>query len=716
MIEKIGNIFHLSGKNISYIIEKTKNGLLMHSYFGKKIRVNENYHFGIPEENASWQPHNNSYEIFERYGREYNSYGYPDLHMPAFEVENKDGNTISHLVFKSFKVYDGAYEIKGMPCLFSGDKKAGTLELVSEDKLTGLEITLIYTVFEEYNIIARSVKYKNLSDDELLINRAYSLDFCVGGGKYDVIYFSGAPRRERDLKRISIEEGTFLELANARGGSGHEINPFVMFSERKADEDSGDVYSMSLIYSGNHSTVINCDYYGNTRIMQGINPFGFEWKLEPGAEFETPQSILCFSDCGFGGISRELSDVFRNNLMRSKWANKERPVLINNWEGTGTNFDEEKLIRMAEIAKSVGIELFVLDDGWFGKRNDDTTSLGDWYPNREKLPSGIDGLAKKINEIGMDFGLWFEPEMISPESELYKKHPDWAIHIDGRETVQRRNQYILDFSKDEVCEYITEAVTKVLSNANIMYVKWDMNRPMTNMPYAGYNHKYILGLYKVLKTITERFPDILFEGCACGGGRFDAGILAYMPQIWASDNSDAIKRLQIQYATSMGYPNSSIAAHVTATPNHQNGRETSLKTRYDVACMGAFGYELDITKLSDEELEEIKEQVEHIKKIRKSMLNCDFYRVGNPFNGNYCTWQIVSKDKKEFFVMHCKVLAEDCSVIEYPVKLKGLKSEFDYKDTQTGEIYGGDMLMSKGYTFIFDDRRDFSTLLKHFRA
>lgn len=599
-----------------------------------------------------------------------------------------------------------------MPSLFCGDKNAKTLRLFLEDQVTGLKVVLNYTVFDEYNIIARNAELINHADNKIVLKSAYSAGISIKEGEYDLIHFGGAWAREREMVRTPIGQGMHVNISNAFGGSGHNVNPFVMIADRDANEDFGNVYSMSLIYSGNHSTMIECDRYNNIRMMQGINPFQFSWSLEPGESFCTPQSVLCYSDNGLGGISRELSDLYRDNLCHSKWTHKERPILINNWEATYFDFNEDKLLSIASKAKEAGVELFVLDDGWFGKRNSDNYSLGDWEVNTEKLPSGINGLAKKINDMGLEFGLWFEPEMVNPDSNLYRAHPDWAIRVPGRNPIQSRNQYILDLSRDDVCSYVIKAVSNILSSANISYVKWDMNRPMTDMPGAGYNHKYILGFYKIMSEITQAFPDILFEGCSGGGGRFDAGVLAYMPQIWASDNSDAISRLKIQYSTSMGYPISSISAHVTAVPNHQNGRITPLKTRADVAYAGVFGYELDITSMSGEEFKEVKDQIDKDKKLRKLMISGDFYRISSPYQSNYCIWETVSKDKNEVFLMSCRVLSK-ANFIDPIIKLKGLDPNADYRDEESGLIYGGDVLMYKGIKPIYP-WGDFSTYTAHF--
>lgn len=694
MIIKNNNTFHLQGRNISYIMAVDSFGNLIHIHYGRKLhdkdydKTNTKY--------VDWAAYDENNITLENTQQEYPSYGHTDLRNPAYTVKNVDGNSISQLKYKDYTIKENYIpEIEGMPSLFIGNKSAQTLEITLEDKISGVEVVLSYSVFDDYDVILRNTRIHNISDSTIEIDSAYSANLDIAKGNYDLIYFSGGWGREREFCRCEIQQGAKIDISNARGGSGHTLNPFIMVSEHNADEDKGNVYGFSLIYSGNHSSMIECDQYGNIRVQQGINPFMFKWTLEKGESFVTPQCVMCYSENGIGGLSRELNDVYRTNLCRSKWADKDRPILINNWEATYFDFDEDKLLSIAKRAKEAGVELFVLDDGWFGTRNDDFSGLGDWTVNYDKLPSGIDGLAKKINDIGLKFGLWFEPEMVNPDSDLYRAHPDWAISVPNRISSLSRNQLILDLSRDDVCDYIITAVSDVLKSANIEYVKWDMNRPMTDMPYEGYNHKYTLGFYKIMDAITGAFPNILFEGCSGGGGRFDAGVLAYMPQIWTSDNSDAAARLKIQYATSMGYPVSAISAHVTAVPNHQNGRITSLKMRADTAYAGVFGYELDITKMSDTELAEIKKQVETDKKLRTLMRTGDFYRILSPYETNYCSWEMVSKDKKEVFFYSAKIFSVANSH-DIRIKLKGLDAEAKYMDTVTGEVYGGDELMYYG--------------------
>ena len=711
MIIQNGKTIHLQGRNISYIMFENESGDLLHFYFGKKI-ADVDYSLMTEQWKEEWGFATNEFPL-DVYPQEYPSYGYSDLRNPAYQVVNKFGNAVSRMTVKGYKIHNNAVtEIKGMPYLFKGDKNVDTLEVILYDESIELEVHLFYTVFEEYNIIARSAVVKNNSEDAVNIMSAYSASLDLPMNDYDMIHFAGSWGRERDMMRTSLKMGMKAEIENARGGSGHQLNPFVMIASPQADELHGEVYGFSLIYSGNHSTVAKIDQFGGLRVQQGINPYQFKWDLMPGQEFYTPQSVICYSNNGFGEMSREYHDVYRNNLMRSKWTHKNRPILINNWEGTYFDFTEEKLLKMAEKAKEIGLDLFVLDDGWFGKRNNDRCSLGDWTVNRAKLPSGIDGLAEKINNIGLGFGLWIEPEMISPDSDLYRAHPDWAVKVSERTPVEIRHQLLLDLTRDEVCEYVIDAVSNILKNANIGYVKWDMNRQITDMPYIGFNHRYTLGYYRIMSAITSEFPDVLFEGCSAGGGRFDAGVLAYMPQIWTSDNSDAVSRLKMQYSTSMSYPVYSISTHVTASPNHQVGRKTSLKTRGDVAYAGTFGYELDITKSDNEEIEEIKKQIEFDKSIQSLIREGDLYRLVSPYETNYCSWEIVSKDKKKVFLFASKILAVAQSK-NPKLKLQGLDENKQYLDTRTGKVYGGDFLMYRGIRIDYK-MEDFSTVVTVF--
>jgi len=711
MIKTNGNTIHLMGRDISYIMFKNEAGDMLHFYFGKKISDMD--YSEMKEEWAEEYGFASNEIPLDVYPQEYPAYGYSDLRNPAYQVINENETAISRLKLKEYRIIENsAAFVKDMPCLFKGNSRADTLELTLYDDVINLEVRLYYTVFDEYNIIARNSVIVNMGGSNIKIMSAYSASLDLPIGDYEMVHFAGAWGRERDMMTTKLTMGMKAEAENARGGSGSQVNPFVMIKNGYADEDKGEVYGFSLIYSGNHSTVAKIDQFGYLRVQQGINPFQFEWELRWREEFYTPQSVICYSDSGFGGISREYHDLYRNNLMRSKWVHKDRPILINNWEGTYFDFNEEKLIEMAEKAKEMGVDLFVLDDGWFGKRDDDRSGLGDWVVNYKKIPSGIDGLAKKINDIGLKFGLWFEPEMISPDSDLYRTHPDWAVQTPERMPVESRNQLVLDLSRDDVCSYIIYTISDVLSNANVEYVKWDMNRQITDMYELGYNHKYTLGYYRIMSELTEKFPDILFEGCSSGGARYDAGVLAYMPQIWASDNSDAVARLKIQYSTYMCYPVFSVSSHVTASPNHQCGRITSLKTRADTAYFGTFGYELDTTKINDTDLEEIKKQIKFAREIQPLVREGDLYRIKSPYETNYCSWEIVSKDKSEAVLFACKILSVAQSKNE-KIKMKGLIPGALYKNMSNGKIYSGDMLMYKGIKINYGFG-DFSTQIIKF--
>lgn len=707
MIYRNNKTIHLQSKNTSYVMVISEHGDLLHYHYGKKLADRE---YSVISKQFGWCGNSPENYTLERDMQEYPSYGYIDLKTPSYSVRNAEGNSISVLKVCDVKVSDGVYEPSGLPHILQKDSAAQTVYITLSDDIAGIKVTLIYSVFENYDVIVRSTKLTNCSDRPISVYSAYSACLELYTAERDVIYFPGSWARERYMERAEIRRGEKIDISNARGGSGHNMNPFAIVCDKNADENNGEAFGFSLIYSGNHSTFIECDSDLNMRIMQGINPQGFEWKLAPGESFETPQSVICYSAEGIGGISREFNRLYRSNLCRSEWADKDRPILINNWEATYFDFTEDKLIFLAEQAKDVGIEMFVLDDGWFGERNDDLRGLGDWFVNKNKLPSGIDGISQRINKIGLKFGIWIEPEMVNPDSELFRAHPDWAIHVPHRAPALSRNQLILDLSKKEVRDYIVNVISDILSQG-ISYVKWDMNRPMTDMPRPGYNHEYTLGYYDILDRITGAFPHILFEGCSGGGGRFDAGTLHYVPQIWTSDNSDAVARLKIQYSTSMCYPISAMSAHVTAVPNHQNGRITSLKTRADVAYAGIFGYELDVTKMSEEELAQVKEQIQFYKSIRTLIRTADFYRLQNPYETNYCTWAAANPDGSEAFVMSCKIQTV-CDRENNYIKLSGLDISASYTDTLTGNVYYGDELLNRGIMFKYA-KEDFATVILH---
>ena len=707
MIIQTGKTVHLLGKTISYVLIENQEGDLLNFHFGQKIPTED--YAAQPALWAEAYPKLSNTVYLRSFPQEYPSFGHNDTRIPAYRVRNRFGNLISRLKVREHRIHRGkTVDVEGMPSLFGC---ADTLETVLEDVSIGLEIHLYYTVFDEYDVVARHAVIINRSEEEMTLTGAYSANVDLPEEQYELIHFAGEWGRELAMERSPLHRGIRAETADNTGRGSRECGPFAMVATAGADEAHGQVYGFSLIYSGNHSTRVQVDVSGKVRIQQGISPEGFSWALQPGESFHTPQSVVCYSDSGLGRMSRQYHSLYRKHLMRSAWTHKARPVVCNNWEATYFDFNEEKLLSLAKQAKAVGVDLFVLDDGWFGKRDNDRSSLGDWVVNRQKLPSGIDGLAKKIQGLGLKFGLWFEPEMISPDSELYRAHPDWVIRVPQTEPAIRRWQLVLDLTRPEVREYIVNAVAQVLDCGAVDYVKWDMNRDILDVPGEGFYHRYVLGYYSVVSRLTGMFPQVLFEGCSSGGGRFDLGVLAYMPQIWTSDNTDAISRLKIQYSTSMCYPLSAISNHVSAVPNHQVGRVTSLKTRGDVAYAGVFGYELDLTKLDANALEEIRGQIAFAKELQNWIFDGDFYRLRSPYQGNECAWSVVSEEKDRVFVMACRVL---CVIreqyFEPKVKLAGLDPQAQYMDVATGNVYSGSLLMNRGITFRYP-MTDFATCI-----
>lgn len=672
-------------------------GDLLNFHFGKKLPVED---YAVRED--LWfeaYPDLTNTPFLSSYPQEYPAFGQSDTRFPAYQVVNSLGNAISRLTVQDAIIHEGmAVKTQGMPSLFGDD--ADTLEIILTDDSIGLEVRLYYVVYDDFDIIARHAVVCNQSEASMTLNSAYSANLDLPEGPYELVYFAGEWGRERGMERIPLKNGLVADISDTTGRGSRQLNPFVMITTPSATETTGQVWGMNLIYSANHSTRAQVDCNGRLRVQQGISPLSFSWELAPGKEFCTPQSVLCYSDNGFESLTHTYHRLYRERLMQSRWTHRPRPVLINNWEATYFDFDQDKLVDMARQAKAVGIDLFVVDDGWFGHRNSAKSSLGDWYPHPTKLPQGVSGLAQRINDLGMDFGIWVEPEMISPDSDLYRAHPDWAVRVPQREPVQMRWQLVLDLTRQDVCQYVIQAISQILDCGKIRYVKWDMNRIVCDVPSAGFYHRYVLGYYQIMKAITEAFPEVLFEGCCSGGGRFDPGVLAYMPQIWTSDNSDAISRLRIQYATSISYPLSAMGAHVTAVPNHQTGRITSLKTRADVAYTGVFGYELDITKMTPEELQIMQEQTTYAKSIQHWIHTGDFYRLRDPFTTNECIWQVVSPEKDHVFWMACRVLSIIGRYRYYDrkVRLRGLDPSAQYQDVATGTVYSGALLMNHGLT------------------
>lgn len=697
--------FNLSTSKTSYVIKVLDSNHVAHVYWGKKIK-SKNLDYVLRSKNwGSFLTNTDNIDDFmlEATPQEYPGYGSTDLRTPAIELQFEDGSSATDFRYESHDIYIGKKRLNKLPATYVEDEnEAMTLELTLIDSLKNIKIILSYSVFEEFDSITRSVKIINESKEEVKIERVLSANVDFKDSDYELIQLSGAWARERHVIRREITSGS-QSVESRRGSSSHAQNPFIALARKDTTETNGDVYGLSLIYSGNFLANVEVDMYDNARAQIGLNPFDFTWVLEPKEEFVAPEAVLVYSNEGLSGMSHVYNYLYGKRLCRGEHRDKIRPILINNWEATYFDFNENKIKEIAKEAADLGMELFVLDDGWFGKRDDDNSSLGDWFVNEEKLKGGLNKLASEINDMGLQFGLWFEPEMVSPISELYKEHPDWCLHIPGRIRSEARRQLILDYSREDVCDYIIDKISEVLSSAPISYVKWDMNRNMSEIgsvllpanKQREVAHRYILGLYRVLEEITTKFPNVLFESCSGGGGRFDPGMLYYMPQTWTSDNTDAIERLKIQFGTSMIYPNASIGCHVSAVPNHQVDRITPIETRGVVAMSGNFGYELDITKLPAKEKEIIKEQVKLYKEIRETIQFGKHYRLSSPFESNDVAWMFVSKDTNEVIVNFVRVLAKPNPKF-VSIKLVGLDENARYEVVGEDLVLGGDELMNIG--------------------
>ncbi|MBD0382538.1 alpha-galactosidase [Paenibacillus sedimenti] len=697
-------IFHLTTSTTSYVLQIVRDGYLAHRYWGKRVsRFRDSRPIVFKGRPLSPNPDGDWNFSLDMLPQEYPGFGTGDFRTPAFQIMQADGSTTCDLRFHSYRIFQGKPKLEGLPATYTeSDEEAETLEIELKDTLLDLSVILSYSVFNRFDAMTRSVRFFNKDRQQVKLLRAASMSLDFDDAEYEMLHLSGAWANERNMYRRPLFPGN-QSVESKRGASSPQHNPFLALLRNGCDEQQGEVYGFNLVYSGNFLANMEVDQYDTTRVTMGINPFDFSWLLEPGEAFQTPETVMVYSDQGLGGMSRIYHSLYRSRLCRGEYRDKVRPILVNNWEGTYFDFTAEKIEQIAAKGSELGIELLVLDDGWFGRRNDDRSSLGDWFVNREKLPDGLDNLAERINKLGLQFGLWFEPEMVSEDSELYRRHPDWCIHVEGRRRTLSRSQLILDFSRQEVCDAIVEQLSEILGNTPIAYVKWDMNRHMTEIGSAALPperqretaHRYMLGVYQVMERLTTAFPHVLFESCSSGGGRFDPGILYYMPQTWASDNTDAISRLKIQYGTSIVYPVSTIGAHVSDVPNHLLGRVTSLETRGNVAAFGAFGYELDLTTFTEQENETAAKQVEWFKEVRQLVQFGDLYRLLSPFEGNDAAWMIVSENRLEAIVFYFKVLAQPNSGFR-SVRLQGLDADWEYELVEGGEVFGGDELMAVG--------------------
>ncbi|MDO5407174.1 MAG: alpha-galactosidase [Eubacteriales bacterium] len=701
-------LFRLTTPNTEYVIGITDGIYIGHVYYGKRLgdarcgylmRTGE--HPFTPA-----QKKREKCSFADTYPWEYSTWGVGDYRESSLNVRTESGYRGCELHYEGYQIIQGKPGLPGLPATFCGEGEQGggqTLELYAQDPVTGLHVTLRYSVFEDSDALMRSVSCSNRGSQTLYLEKVLSACLDMDCGDWDTLTLHGSWAREHIMDRRELTLGKYL-AASARGESGHQVQPFMAVLDRNADQEHGEVYGMHFVYSGNFMAMAEKTQFGALRMVMGINPEGFEWVLEPGADFDAPEVVCVYSDEGLGKMTRTLHDLYRNHLIRSPYLHQKRPILINNWEATYFDFNTEKLLQIAAEAKKRGIEMLVMDDGWFGKRSSDEGSLGDWVVNEEKLPGGLAYLADRLTEMGMKFGIWFEPEMISPDSDLYRKHPEWAVQHPGRELTQSRAQYILDLSRPEVVDYVYESVASILRSANISYVKWDMNRQFTDVGSLYLDgthqgelfHRYVLGVYRLQERLTAEFPDLLLENCASGGARFDPGMLYYSPQIWCSDDTDAVERLAIQEGTALLYPLSTIGAHVSDCPNHAVGRNTPFQTRGYVALAGTFGYELDITKISPEDQAEVEKQVRLYHRYQPLMREGDYYRLASwKENGTWDCWEVVSKDRSEALVTLIQVLAEP-NYHSRRLKIAGLEPDGTYELEGTGQVYSGRLLMYGG--------------------
>ncbi|HAZ0724771.1 TPA: alpha-galactosidase [Enterococcus faecium] len=697
--------FHLFNQEISYIFKISDDGKLLHLYYGENLPDNDYTHLIEMHHRpmTTYRKENDLLYSLEHLKQEFPEYGTTDFRHPAISLLQKNGSRLTDFIYQGYEVEEGKPKLEGLPATYvDNNDESKTLKVYVLDSVTNVQVELLYTIYRDYPVITRSARVMNKGKDIQIIENISSLSLDLPDANYEWQQLSGAWGRERTIKSRTLQQG-IQSIESTRGISSHQHNPFVTLKRKNTDENQGEAIGAALVYSGNFLIQAEVDTWDVTRLQVGINPFGFNWKLNPGEIFTAPEAILVYSSKGLNAMSQTFHQLFRKSLARGKWREKDRPVLINNWEATYFDFDEEKLVNIAKKAFDVGIELFVLDDGWFGERENDCAGLGDWHVNPKRLPRGIGSLSEKIRSFGMKFGLWFEPEMVNKDSELYRTHPNWIISTPNRKPNHGRNQYVLNFGLDEVVENIFDQMCKIIDESNLDYIKWDMNRPLTDVfdshlladQQGEVFHRYVLGVYRLYEKLITKYPNILFESCSSGGGRFDPGMLHYAPQAWASDDSDAIERLKIQYGTSMLYPLSSIGAHVSIVPNHQTNRITPIKTRGNVAFFGAFGYELDLNELSEGDLRIVKEQIAFYKKYRTIIHNGTFYRLLSPFDDdNQTAWMVVSHDKKTAIVAHYKTLNE----VNAPyrrLKLKGLDNDGLYNVGQNS-LRSGMELMRAG--------------------
>ena len=699
-------IFKLDTRNTTYVIAVVDDEqFLGHVYYGKKLkevhldgllRIHENPF--VPSRN-----NRDRVSFLDSFPMEYPAHGLGDYRESCISIRTEKGNVGLALSYVSHKITEGKDGLEGLPASFGKAGECETLEILCEDKVTGLQVILQYGIFDEADVITRSVKVVNTGKEDLYLTKVYSACLDMDNKDFEAISLHGSWARERQIGTVPVSHGKY-SVESIRGESSHQDHPFLALKTKNADQENGEVYAMHFVYSGNFKAQVQSDQFDQVRMTVGIHPEDFTWKLKEGEYFQAPETVLVYSARGLGQMTRIFHDFYRNHLIRSEYKNQKRPILINNWEATYFDFDTDKLIAIAKQASALGIEMLVMDDGWFGNRYDDNRALGDWFVNEEKLKGGLKYLVDEVNKLGMKFGIWFEPEMISPDSDLYRAHPDYAIAIPGREPSLCRNQYVLDLTRKEVRDYAYECVAKILSSANIEYVKWDMNRQLSDIgslelpadQMGELYHRYVLAVYEMQERMMTEFPHLLLENCSGGGARFDPGMLYYSPQIWCSDDTDAIERLKIQEGTALIYPLSTMGAHVSDCPNHTVGRVTPFETRGYVALAGTFGYELDVTKIPESDREQIPAQVAMYHKYNDLVREGDYYRIASYAENHYFDcYGVVSKNKKEALYTYVQVLNRP-NYHSRRIYLKGLAAEKYYAIEGEDGTWSGEQLMNAG--------------------
>lgn len=690
-------IFTLHTKHSTYQMQVDSLGYLLHLYYGAKNNGSMEYVLTYADRGFSGNPYaageDRTYSL-DALPQEFPTLGTGDYRNIALDIKGDNGVEGVNLLYKRHEIRKGKYVLNGLPAVWAKEEEAQTLEIVLADEVAQVEVHLLYGVLEDVDVITRSVVIKNIGTGSVTIEKASAACLDFVSGDYDVLRFYGRHAMERNLERTPLGHGTIC-FGSRRGTSSHQYNPAVILAEHGATEDSGACYGMLMVYSGNFLCEAEMDQFEQTRLLMGLNEELFSYPLAAGETFTVPEVILSYSANGLSELSQQYHKCIRDHVCRSKYVHESRPVLINSWEAAYFDFTGDTIVDLAKEAASLGIDMVVMDDGWFGKRDDDNSSLGDWYVNEKKLGGSLSELIRRVHEQGVKFGIWIEPEMVNEDSDLYRAHPDWAIQISGRKPIRSRNQLLLDFSRKEVRDQVFEQICAVLDQGEIDYVKWDMNRSMADVYAGNLTYDYVLGVYDFMERLTSRYPDLLLEGCSGGGGRFDAGMLYYSPQIWCSDNTDAINRTRIQYGTSFFYPVSAVGAHVSAVPNHQTGRVTNLNTRGVTAMAGTFGYELNPALLSEEEKQTIREQIQTYKKYERLINEGTYWRLSNPFEDEVSAWMSVSREQDRALVSVVRLVSEANSATVY-IRLRGLKPDAVYLEENSGKQYFGAALMAAG--------------------